>query len=241
MEADLVEGPVERVSQEEVVKGMGEMKVGKAAGPSEVSVEMIAASGEIGIGVMVELCQGVLDGRGMPDEWGLSAVVPIFKGKGDAMRCGAYRGVKLLEHAMKIVQKVLERRLRSMVKVDEMQFGFMPGKGTIDAVFILRRLQEEYLDKEKKLYLCFVDLEKAFDRVSRKVLERAMRKRGIPEAMVRAVLSLYEGAKTRVRVGLELSEEFEVKVGVHQGSVLSPLVFVIVVDVVMECDKWFDE
>ena len=61
-----------------------------------------------------------------------------------------------------------------------------------------------------------------------------MRKRGIPEAMVRAVMSLYVGAKTRVRNGLELSEEFEVKVGVHQGSVLSPLVFAIVVDVVME-------
>ena len=47
-----------------------------------------------------------------------------------------------------------------MVKVDETQFGFMPGKGTVDAVFILRRLQEEYLHKEKKLYMCFVDLEK---------------------------------------------------------------------------------
>ena len=72
---------------------------------------------------------------------------------------------------MKIVEKVLERRMRRMVKVDEMQFGFMPGTGTIDAVFILRRLQEEYLDKEKKLYLCFVDLEKAFDKVPRKVLK----------------------------------------------------------------------
>ena len=51
---------------------------------------------------------------------------------------------------------------------------------------------------------------------------------------MRAVTSLYEGAKTRVRVGLELSEEFEVKVGVHQGSVLSPLVFAIMVDVVTE-------
>ena len=147
VDADLVEGPVERVSQEEVVKGMGEMKTGKATGPSEVSAKMIAASGEIGNGVMVELCQGVLDGRGMLDEWALSVVVPIFKGKGNAMSCGAYRGVKLLEHAMKIVEKVLEKRLRRMVKVDEMQFGFMPGKGTIDAVFILRRLQEEYLDK----------------------------------------------------------------------------------------------
>ena len=104
--------------------------------------------------------------------------------------------------------------MRHMVKVDEMQFGFMSGKGTIDAVFILRKLQEIYLDKEK-LYMCFVDLEKAFDRVPRKVLEWAMRKKGIPEVMVRAVMSLYEGAKTRVRVGLELSKEFEVKVGVH--------------------------
>ena len=49
-----------------------------------------------------------------------------------------------------------------------------------------------------------------------------MRKKGIPEVMVRAVMSLYEGKETEVRVGLELSEEFEVKVGVHQGSVLLP-------------------
>ena len=78
-------------------------------------------------------------------EWALNVVVLIFKGKGDAMSCMVYRGVKLLEHAMKIVEKVLERRLRHMVKVDEMQFGFMKGKGTVDAVFILRRLQEEYI------------------------------------------------------------------------------------------------
>ena len=155
----------------------------------------------------------------MPDDWALSVVVPIFKGKGDAMSCMAYRGVKLLEHAMKIVEKVLERRLRRIVKVDEMQFGFIPGKGTIDAVFILRRLQEEQLDKGKKLYMCFVDLEKAFDRIPRKVLEWAMRKKVIPEVMVRAVVSFY-GAKKRVRVGLELFEEFEVKVGVQQGSLL---------------------
>ena len=76
----------------------------------------------------------------------------------------------MLEHAMKIVEKVLEKRLQQMVKVDEMQFGFMPGNGTIDAVFILKRLQEEYLGKEKKLYMCFVDLEKAFGRVPRRHL-----------------------------------------------------------------------
>ena len=68
--------------------------------------------------------------------------------------------------------------------------------------------------------MCFVDLETAFDRVPRKVFEWAMRKKGIPEEM-----SLCEIAKTRVRVDSELSEEFEVTVGMHQGSVLSPLSF----------------
>ena len=73
--------------------------------------------------------------------------------------------------------------------------------------------------------MCFVDLEKAFDRVPRKVLEWAIRKKGIQGVIVKAVMSLYEGAKTRVRVGLEFFEKFEVKVGVHQGSMLSTVGF----------------
>ena len=59
----------------------------------------------------------------------------------------------------------------------EMQFGFMPERGTIDAVFMLSRLQKEYHARGKKLCMCFVDLEKALDRVPRKVLEWAMRKK----------------------------------------------------------------
>ena len=73
--------------------------------------------------------------------------VPIFKGNRDVRSCNAYRGVQLLEHAMKIVEKVLERRIREVVNVDGMQFGSMPGRGATDALFIVRRLQEENRDK----------------------------------------------------------------------------------------------
>ena len=69
------------------------------------------ASGKFGVGVLKKRCQRVLDGKGMPEEWKTSVVVPIFKGKGDMMDYGTYRGVKLLEHAMKIVERVLERRI----------------------------------------------------------------------------------------------------------------------------------
>ena len=71
-----------------------------------------------------------------------------------------------------------------------------------------------------KMYMGFVDLEKAFDRVPRRVMEWAIRKKGLPEILVKAVMSLYERAETKVRVGSSLSEEFSVKVSVHQGAVL---------------------
>ena len=106
----------------------------------------------------------------------------------------------------------------------------MPGKGTTDALFSVRRLQEELRAKDKILYMCFVALEKAFYRVTRRVMKWAMRKKGLPEILVKAAMSLYEGAETKIRVGSGLSEEFSVKVGVHQGSGLLPLLFAMVID-----------
>ena len=195
--------------------------------------KMISASGEVGVSVMVELCQRVLDGKGMPSKWQTSALAPIFKEKGDVRNCNTYRGVKLFEHAMKIVERVQERRIRKLVYIDSMQFGVMPEEGR-QTLFVVRRKQEEYRNKKKKLYMCFVDIKKAFDRVPRNVMKWVMRKKGLPEVIVRAVMSLYHGAKTKVRVGFELSQEFLVQVGKHQRSVLPPLLFAIAVDVISE-------
>ena len=126
---------------------------------------------------MAEICQRVQYGFGMPVEWALSIVVPIFKGKGDIRNCNCYSAVNLLEHGMKVVERVLGKRLCIVVTVDEMQYCFMPEKESIDTVFILRRVQEEYHAKGKKLYMCFVDIEIVFCRVPRKVLEWAKRKK----------------------------------------------------------------
>ena len=108
VETNVLERQVEKVAYNKIVKAMQKMKSGKATGSSKVSVEIIVASGEDGVKVIMELCQQVFDGRGIPDEWETSVIVPIFKGKGDVMSCGSYREVKLLEHAMKIVERVLQ-------------------------------------------------------------------------------------------------------------------------------------
>ena len=96
-------------------------------------------------------------------------------------------------------------------------------------MFIVRRLEKEYRDKEKKLHICFVDLEEAFDRVPKRMIEWALRRK-VQEVLLRTVMSLYKGARTRVREGSALSEEFKIWVGVHHG----PLFLVIVVNVVTE-------
>ena len=91
------------------------MKTGKDLGPSEVSLELIAASGVVGIQMMTEICQKVLDGFEMPAEWALSIAVPIIKGKGDIRKSSCYRVLKLLEHCMKVVERVFEKRLCRIV------------------------------------------------------------------------------------------------------------------------------
>ena len=91
------------------------------------------------------------------------------------MQCGSYRGIKLLEHAKKVVERILEHRIRQQIDIDDMQFGFMNGKGTTGTIFIIRQMQEKFRAKRKKLYFGFVNFEKAFDRVPREVIRWAMR------------------------------------------------------------------
>ena len=99
-----------------------------------------------------------------------------------------------------------------------MQFGFMPGKGTTDAIFIIRQVQEKHQTKKKKLYYAFVDLEKAFDRVPREVVRWALRKLGVDEWLIRTVMALYTEACTVVRTDAGLSESFEVRLVCIKGQ-----------------------
>jgi len=96
----------------------------------------------------------------------------------------------------------------------------------------LSLLQENFIVKGKKLYFGFVDLEKAFDRVPREVIRWTMHKLGVEEWLTAA--AMYTGAKTVVRTVYGNSECFEVKVGMHQGSALSPLLFVMVMEAISQ-------
>ena len=86
------------------------MRVGKAAGPSEIVVENAESSWKKGVKTMTKICNHVVREGAMPKEWELSTLMPIYKGKGGTMGCDSYRAIKLLEHGIKILERVLERR-----------------------------------------------------------------------------------------------------------------------------------
>ena len=96
----------------------------------------------------MDLCNVIIKEGCIPEDWKSSVILSI-KGKGDPMECGSYRGIKLLEHAMKVVERIFEHRIRQQIEVDDMQFGFVKGKGTTDAIFTVRQMQEILELKER--------------------------------------------------------------------------------------------
>ena len=85
----------------------------------------------------------------------------------------------MTEQAIKVTERIADSLSRQVVTIDESQFGFVPGRGTTVAIFVIRQLQEKYLTVSKQICMAFVDQEKAFDRVPQKVIWWAMRKHGV--------------------------------------------------------------
>jgi len=115
----------------------------------------------------------------MPEEWRSSTVIPLYKNKCDIQDCNNYRGIKLLSHTMKLWERVIERRLWKDVSISENQFGFMSGKSTMEAIYLLRKLMGLYRDRKVDLYMVFIDLEKAYDRVPSEVLWSCFEEKGV--------------------------------------------------------------
>ena len=77
-------------------------------------------------------------------------IIPIYKEKGDIQDCGNYRGIKLTSHTMKIWEMIIDRRLSEETTIGDEQFGFMPGRGTTDAIFAAWQLMEKHREKTEK-------------------------------------------------------------------------------------------
>ena len=99
------------------------MKMGKAAGPFGIIAEMLEASGEEGVELATQLAEAVFGSSEIPKDWEESFILNFFKGKGEALDRGNYRGLKLTDQVMKLLEHVLDPLNRNMVDINEMHAG----------------------------------------------------------------------------------------------------------------------
>ena len=126
-----------------------------------------------------------------------------------------------------LLEWVLNSDIHKMVNINEMQFGFVSGKSATDTVFAVRQLREKYITVTKRLYFALFGIEDAFDRVPRKVLWRALKSLHLVECFLRIIYCMYSNAWNSVWLNGQY-RKFGMGVGVHQRSVLTILLFILV-------------
>jgi hypothetical protein len=222
---------------EEVRAAIKELKNNKTEGYDDIPAEMLKSLDEKAMKELIKICQEIYTSGIWPEDYLQSIMVPIQK-KPNATRCEDHRTISLITHASKILIRILTKRIQAKTdaihEIGDDQFGFRKGMGTRDAIGSLRVITERSCEIGKDVYICFVDYEKAFDRVDWRKLMRALRRVGVDWRDRRLIGNLYMGQKVRIRIDGEYSEQAKVGRGVRQGCPLSPLLFNIYIEEIIK-------
>ena len=210
----------------EFEKALADLKNGKAEGIDGIPAELLKALGCTAKKELFEICKEIYLSGEWPDDMMASIVIPIEKKQG-AQECVEFRTISLVSHASKILLKILTRRLEAKAEafLGDDQYGFRRGCGTREGIAAMRTLYERSLEHDNKVYVCFVDYEKAFDRVNWVKLMAVLQSIGIDWRDRKLIKNLYWKQTAYVRIGDMLSERCEIGRGVRQGCSLSPLLY----------------
>ena len=197
-----------------------------ASGEDGIVVEMLRAMGDWGTKQIMQITSFMHDTGEMPKQMRKSLFVTIPKKTG-TLECAKHRTIAISSQVSKISLRVVMERMRGRIRqeVGREQFGFMEGKGTANAIFVLRMISERSIEMQKDLYVCFIDYEKAFDTVKHGEIVKMLEDIGVDGKDVRLVKNLYWNQRAAEKIEDECSEFVEVKRGVRQGFVMSPDLF----------------
>lgn len=223
LEDDLT-GP--SITIEEITRAINSSKDKKAVGPDQVPVELLKLLDNEGIKIMQRLFNQIYNTGNFPSKWLTSLFVPLPK-KNNTTRCEDHRLISLMSHTLKIFLKVIHYRISTKCEsaVGSSQFGFRRGLGTREALVATQVLVQNCYDQRKDVAMCFIDYEKAFDRVRHQKLVQILRRLDIDQKDVRCIENLYWNQSAAVRVDNEITGAQQIFRGVRQGCVLSPLLF----------------
>ena len=202
------------------------MKKGKAPGPDDITVEHIEALEEFGKDKLTIFLNEIYDTGLIPSDMSKSIFIALPKKQG-ATECESQRTISLMSHVTKILLRIIMKRVRSKLKTEiaEEQCGFVEGKGTSNAVYLIRILTKRAFEVQKNFYLCFIDYTKAFDRVKNNEIMDQLTQLKIDGKDLRIIKNMYWEQVAAMRVENDTSSFQRIKRGVRQGCVLSPDLF----------------
>ena len=143
LEVDLEE-VIENITGSEILGAISRMKRGKASGDDDLPVEIVKEAGEDAQKLLLTIMQNAYRQETVPAEWQKGIISPIFK-KGDKALCENFKGISLLPHCGKLYSSIIERRLRAHIehRLGEWQYGFRPGRSTLDVIFVMKMIMEK--------------------------------------------------------------------------------------------------
>jgi hypothetical protein len=167
----------------------------------------------------------------MPEEWKKGILIKIPK-KGNLSECNNWRGITLLSISSKIMTIVILNRIREKIdqRLKKEQAGFRKNHSCVDLINTLGIIIEQSNEWNERLYLVFIDFEKAFDSVSRDKIWKIMERFGLPQKILKLVQETYGNCTCQIMHEGKLAEPIEITSGVQQGCVPSPIVFLLVID-----------
>ena len=200
----------------------------KAPGPDSLCAEVFKTDPETAAGILHPLFVDIWEKEELPDDWTHGRIIKLPK-KGKLADCNNWRGITLLSIPSKIFTKIIMMRMKAAVDklLRPEQAGFRKGRGTTEHIFTLRNILEQCNEWQRKIYINFVDFEKAFDSVHRESLWKILRNYGIPEKLVTLIQIFYRNFSCSVG---NSTTNFTVKSGVRQGCVMSSFLFTLAID-----------
>ena len=218
----------------EVLEAIQSMKKNKAEGCDGIPAEFWKILGEKGTQELVQICADMYREGVWPKDFTRLILIPLQK-KVNATECGDFRTISLIPHASKIMLKILTKRIQEKAKgyIGRNQFGFKKGCGTREAIGVMRMLCERSLEHGNDIYVCYVDFEKAFDRVNWIKMMEILKNIKVDWRDRRMIMRLYLEQEAVIRIADGESEPGIIGRGVRQGCPLSPLLFSIYAEAMM--------
>ena len=216
-------------------KCIRQLHIGKSPGIDGLSTEHLLYAHPLIVTHMSYLFKCIAVCGYVPNAFGRGIIIPIIKDKlADANDLNNYRGITLIPVISKLFELIILELCQPFLKTDELQFGFKKNTGTANAVFVLSETVKHFLNNGSNIFAAALDLKKVFDKVNHFKLFSSLIKQNIPMWILAIMINWYSKLYVSVRWNNTYSYNYQVKSGVRQGGPLSPALFNIFVNSIIE-------